>query len=190
MYRDVLEVRHCKAIGPRLLWDDLCELTWRRHAVPPVLDEVLATVGGDPRLMLDLKGPSLAVADRVATQLRALAPGVPLTVCTKQWRMLDAFAGELYIRKVFSAASPWQLSRLRARLGRQRVFGVSIHRKLLTPRIVRELRRATDVVMVWPVDTPAALDDARRLGVTAVISKNLPMLRRLLADRTVPVNRR
>jgi hypothetical protein len=35
--------------------------------------------------------------------------------------------------------------------------------------------------MVWPVDTEAALDHARRLGATGVISKNLPMLRRLVA---------
>jgi hypothetical protein len=60
---------------------------------------------------------------------------------------------------------------------------VSVRRQLLTPAIVTELRRTTDMVLVWPVDTEAALEHARRLGVTGVISKNLAMLRRLAAGR-------
>jgi hypothetical protein len=60
---------------------------------------------------------------------------------------------------------------------------VSIRRQLLNRAVVKELRRATDLVMAWPVNTEAALDQARRIGVTGVISQNLPMLRRLVAAR-------
>ena len=185
LYRDVLEVRHRKAIGPRFYWEPWNDVRRRCNLVVPELGEILAVAAGDPRLMLDLKGPSLAVARRVAETLRTLAPGVPTAVCTKQWRMLDAFAGDENVRRILSAGDPLQLARLRARLRRERVHGVSIRLRLLTKPVVDELRRATDLVLAWPVDSEAAFADAQRLGVTGVISKNLPMLTRLVEQRVV-----
>ena len=183
LYRDALEVRHRKAIGPHLYWEPWSEVDRRRDLVVPELREVLAVAAGDPRLMLDLKGPSLAVAPWVAEALRTQAPGVPVAVCTKQWRMLGAFAGDPNVRRILSASDPLQLARLRARLRRERAHGVSIRLRLLTAPIVAELHRATDLVLAWPVDTEAALVRAERLGVTGVISKNVPMLARLVAQR-------
>ncbi|MEV0720871.1 glycerophosphodiester phosphodiesterase, partial [Asanoa sp. NPDC050611] len=132
LYRGVLEVRHRKAIGPHLYWEQWVEVNRRRNLVVPSLPEVLAAAAGDPRLMLDLKGPSLAVAPEVARALRAHARGVPVAVCTKQWAMLDAFAGQPHVRRILSASDPVQLARLRARLRRGRVDGVSIRLRLLT----------------------------------------------------------
>jgi glycerophosphoryl diester phosphodiesterase len=183
LYRGALEVRHRKTIGPHLYWELWTELNRRRSLIVPELREVLAVAAGDPRLMLDLKGPSLAVAPRVAAEMRACAPSVPMAVCTKQWRMLDAFAGDPHIGRVLSASDPLQLSRLRARLRRGRVYGVSIRLSLLTPGVVAELRKSTDLILAWPVDTEAALARARRIGVTGVISKNLPMLKGIVAAR-------
>ena len=183
LYRGALEVRHRKAIGPHFYWEMWAEVNRRRSLVVPELHELLAAAAGATRLMLDLKGPSPAVAPRVAEALRAHAPGVPLAVCTKQWRMLDAFAADPHVDRVLSASDPLQLARLRLRLRRQCVAGVSIRLSLLTPEVVAELRRATDLVLAWPVDTEPALDRARRAGVTGVISKNLPMLSRLVARR-------
>jgi glycerophosphoryl diester phosphodiesterase len=183
LYRDLLEVRHRKAIGRHLYWEQWTEVTLRRDIVVPELRELLTTAADDPRLMLDLKGPSLAVAPRVAEALRACAPDVPVAVCTKQWRMLDAFAGDPHVRRILSASDPVQLLRLRARLRRQRAYGVSIRLRLLTAPVVAELRRGADIVLAWPVDSEAALARARRLGVTGVISKNLPMLTRLVGQR-------
>lgn len=182
-YRRVLEVRHRKAIGRHLLWERWLELTPRRGAVPPMLAEVLRAAGGDGRLMLDLKGPTLAVAAQVAAVLRELAPGVPVTVCTKRWRMLDAFHADRHVRCVLSASNRAQLGRLPDGLRRRRAYGVSIRRQLLTPASVARLREQVDVVMVWPVDTEAELEHALWLGATGVISKNLPLLRRLTANR-------
>ena len=179
LYRGALEVRHSRAIGPRLCWDRSAGMSRRRDVVVPELAEILAVADGDPRLMLDLKGPSLAVAGRVAETLRSLRPGVPVAVCTKQWRMLDAFAGTANVRQIRSAANPRQLNRLRARLRGERADGVSIRLRLLTPEIVAELRRSTDLIMAWPVDTDADLERARRLGVSGVVSKSLPLLSRL-----------
>jgi glycerophosphoryl diester phosphodiesterase len=183
LYRDLLEVRHRKAIGRHLYWEQWAEVTWRRDIVVPELRELLAVAAHDPRLMLDLKGPSLAVAPRVAETLRARAPGVPVAVCTKQWRMLDAFAGDPNVRRILSASDPLQLFRLRARLRRQRAYGVSVRLRLLTSTVVAELRRGAGIVLAWPVDSEAALARAQRLGVSGVISKNLPMLTRLVRQR-------
>lgn len=176
LFRGALEVRHRKTLGPGLLWDRW-ELVRRRGLVLPELAEVLAAAGGDPRLMLDLKGPAAALAPRVAELLRVRAPGAPVTVCTKHWGALDAFAPP--VRRVLSASNQVTLRRLLARVRRAPEYGVSVRLRLLTPAIVAELRRSVDVVMSWPVDTPAALDHARRVGVTAVISKNLTLLRTL-----------
>jgi hypothetical protein len=184
LYRDALEVRHRKAVGPHLYWEKWFDLSLRRSIVLPTFADLLAAAGGGARLMLDLKGPSLAVADRVAAELRRAAPDVEMTVCTKQWRMFDAFDADPQVRQVFSASDPIQLGFLRARLRGLRAYGVSIRRQLLTRAVVEDLLLYTDLVMVWPVDTEAALDHARHLGVTGVISKNLPMLHRLVADRS------
>ncbi|WP_213006877.1 glycerophosphodiester phosphodiesterase [Paractinoplanes toevensis] len=170
--RGLLEVRH----GRR---------PWWRRVVVPELDEILAVAAGDPRLMLDLKGRSLDVASAVAATLRERATDVPVAVCTKEWAMLDAFAGDPGVRRVFSAANAAQLARLRARMRRERVDGVSIRLRLLTPAVVAELRRATDLVLAWSVDTEAELARAVQIGVTGVISKNLPLLRGL-RDQPTP----
>jgi glycerophosphoryl diester phosphodiesterase len=184
LFRGALEVRHSQAIGRHLVWEqEHWALNWRRSIVLPELADLLAAAGDDPRLMLDLKGPTLAVAPQVAGLLRTTAPTAEVTVCTKQWRMLDAFTADPHVRLVHSASNRFQLSRLRSRIRRNPGFGVSIQLHILTPEIVAELRESTGEVMVWPVDTQAALDRARWLGATAVISKNLAMLKDLMASR-------
>jgi glycerophosphoryl diester phosphodiesterase len=162
LHREALEVRHGR----------------RRDPAPPRLDEILAAADGDPRLLLDLKGRSATVAARVAETLRTRAPGVPVAVCTKQWAMLDAFAGDPHVRCIYSAANRLQLARLRARLRHHRVDGVSIRLRLLTAPLVTELRRSTGLVLAWPVDSPAALARARDIGVTGVVGKDLSLLSR------------
>src|SRR4051812_34897441 len=179
LYRGALEVRHSRAIGPRLYWDRTTGVTRRRDVAVPELDEVLAVADGDPRLMLDLKGPSLAVAGRVAETLRTRRPGVPVAVCTKQWRMLDAFAGDANVRRILSAANTRQLTRLRGRLRGERAGGVSIPLRLLTPEVGGGVRPAPALILAWSVDTEPELDRSFELGVTGVISKNMALLSRL-----------
>jgi glycerophosphoryl diester phosphodiesterase len=180
LFRDDLEVRHLKALGPHLLWDTW-RLTRRRDAILPQLHEVLTALGGDHRVMLDLKGTAPALGTHVAAVLREAVPGVPITVCTKEWGMLTGF--DPHVRLVFSASNRAQLDRLRARLRRGGAYGVSIRQRLLTPDVVAEIRGRAEHVLVWPVDTPQALAHARWLGVTGVISKDLALLRQVVAAR-------
>jgi len=180
-----LEVRHLRTIGGLpLLWDRT-GVVHRRRWEPVELTEVLAALGADHRLMIDLKGVHPRLAPTVAGLLRSVAPDRSLTVCTKAWWMLEAF--DLPVNRVFSAATVRGLSRLRVRLaagpGTGRVHGVSVRGPLLTPALVDELHQATDLVMAWPVDTAAALAHARAVGVDAVISKNLDLLRGVITER-------
>lgn len=180
-YRGRLEVRHLKSMaGLPYLWDR-GELIHRRAYERVELSELVSELGGDARLMIDLKGVHPRLAPSVARVLRELAPDGTLTVCTKHWGMLDAF--DVPVRRVLSASNRGGLARLRRRLARDPAYGVSVHRRLLTPTVVEELQRSTDVVMTWPVDTPGALEDARRLGVDGVISKDLALLGTVLAQR-------
>lgn len=168
-YRGRLEIRHHKTLGPWWLWER-GELV-RRRKVPDV-NELLAAAVGDPRLMLDLKG----IHPRLAPKLAAVLPDTTITVCTQHWWMLSAFRNRSNVRLVLSAGSRRGLRRLRSRLRRQATYGVCVHRRLLTPQVVTELRRSAEVVLTWPVDTADALAEARRLGVDGVIGKDLDVL--------------
>ncbi|MFC5003994.1 glycerophosphodiester phosphodiesterase [Dactylosporangium cerinum] len=179
LYRGALEMRHAKALGRRLLWEPWRDVTRRRDVPVPLLAEILTTAAGDSRLMLDLKGPWRAVAPRTAEVLREAAPGVPVTVCTRDWGMLDAFEDQPHIRRVYSAGSRRQLEQVRQLVKRRRVDGLSIRLSLLTAAVVAELHRHTDLIMAWSVDTDAELAQARAVGVSGIISKSLPLLRSL-----------
>ena len=180
-YRGRLEVRHLRSMGGLpWLWDATGVVHRRRHEHLE-LGDLVAALGDDHRLMIDLKGVHPRLAPSVARLLREATPDRGLSVCTKSWWMLDAF--DVPVRRVLSAATRRGLSRLRARVALAPVHGVSIRRSLLSPSLVEELHRGTDLVMTWPVDTPEALADARRLGVDAVISKEMDVLRQVLAER-------
>jgi glycerophosphoryl diester phosphodiesterase len=179
-YRGRLEIRHRKWLGPRHLWDRDEPVRRRRDVEIPLLAELLAVTGkGDAaRLMLDLKGVHPNLAPTLAAALRAAVPGAPIWICTQHWWMFPRFADHPEVRVVLSAGSRRGVRRLRAALlaGRP-AAGVSVRRDLLTPAVVAELHRSVPAVLTWPVDTADELDDARRLGVSGVISKSLPLLR-------------
>jgi glycerophosphoryl diester phosphodiesterase len=177
-YRGALEVRHHKNLGSRHLWDRW-ELVPRADFVRVELVELLDELAADDRLMIDLKGLRRGLAPAVAAALRTSSAGVPLTVCTKHWWMLDAF--DPPVRRVLSASNRMALSRLLRRLAVTPAYGVSLRLNLLTSALVRELKTRTDVVMAWPVDTADALSKARTIGVDAVISKNLELLAEIVA---------
>lgn len=169
-YRGRLEVRHRKTLGPWLLWET-DELV-RRSAEPPLrLHQLLAAVGDDSRLMLDLKGVHPWLAGRLARRLPADSR---VTVSTQHWWMLRALRHLSGVRLVLSAGSRRGLRRLRRRLRRGRnEFGVCVHRRLLTTAVVTELRRAGCVVLTWPVESDEELRAAYELGVDGVIGKRL-----------------
>jgi glycerophosphoryl diester phosphodiesterase len=180
-YRGRLEVRHHRSMaGLPFLWDRDGVIRRRSHH-RLVLADLVEALGDDHRLMIDLKGVHPRLAPKVARLLREASPGRSLSVCTKSWWMLDAF--DVPVQRVLSAATRRGLARLLARVEAAPVHGVSVRLSLLTPEVVDQLHRGTDLVMAWPVDTPEALEQARRVGADAVISKDLDLLKGLVAGR-------
>ncbi len=180
-YRGRLEVRpHRSMAGLPLLWDRDGVVPRGRHQ-PVELADLVSALGDDHRLMIYLKGVHPRLAPQVARLLRETSPDRSLTVCTKAWWMLDAF--DVPVRQVLSAATRRGVERLRGRLADGPVHGVSVRLALLTPALVDELHRGTDLVMAWTVDDEAALTRAREVGADAVIGKDLDLLRTVVAAR-------
>ena len=152
-----LEVRHLKTVGPvPLLWD---KWTLASPFAPRLeLDALLAAVVPSTHLMLDLKGRDVRLGHRMAA---ALAPERPVTVCARAWSLVDPLRELSHVRLIRSIGGRRGLARLLREPADDRLDGISIHRKLLTPAVVAELKRRCGVVMTWPV-TDAA--DARVLG--------------------------
>jgi glycerophosphoryl diester phosphodiesterase len=172
--RGRVEVRHLKTLGPLpLLWD-------RWQLVPgwrPRLElrELLEAAAPGTELMLDLKGHDRRLPRHVAKALAAARP-LRVTICARNWRLLEPLRDLPGVRIVHSVGSRRQLRALRRRFSKRRLDGVSIHRELLDPATVADLRSRAAMVMTWPV---ATTDEARRLadwGVDGVITERFDAL--------------
>jgi len=182
-----LEVRHLKTMGPLpWLWDrwELASATTRQLG----LDELLIAAHHGTTFMLDLKGRRAHVGRQVAEILHGYAPERAVLVCSRYWPSLAAFEPVPWVRTVLSARNRLELALLRRRL----ISGaphdaVSVHRSLLTPQITADLHRHVALVMTWPVNGAAALEQVRRLsasGPIGVISDRDDVLRRVLVERS------
>ncbi|AYY14537.1 glycerophosphodiester phosphodiesterase [Actinobacteria bacterium YIM 96077] len=191
LFRGTPEVRHLKALGPRLLWHP-GDVVPRRSAAIPTLTDLLAEVGENRhRLLLDLKGFRPALAPAVAEVLSEHAPDTTITVSTPHWWMFKAFAELPKVRPVLSAGSWPMVERLRELLrkgqpswpNQRPIFGCAVHRTLLTRQLVTEMRYHVEHVFTWPVDTAEHLAEAHDLEVTGVVSKDLSLLKSLRPSR-------
>ena len=172
--RGRVEVRHLKTLGPvPLLWD-----RWRLAPgwVPRLeLSTLLAEAGPGTELMLDLKGRDVRLSSRVAEAIARARPA-RITVCARNWALLEPLRDVPGLRIVHSVGSRRQLRALRRRFAGRRLAGVSIHRELLDPATVADLRARSELVMTWPV---ATADEARTLagwGVDGVITERFDAL--------------
>ena len=182
-YRGRIEVRHLKTLGPiPILWD-----TW--HLANPFkkrmqLHELLEAVGPlGAELMLDLKGRNPKLALAVIDALDARRDHLPVTVCARSWKLLDAFEGRDDVRTVCSVGTRRGLRKLLARRREARLGGVSIHQRLLDAATVRELSEAAEIVMTWPVN---CTDRARTLlgwGVHGLITDDADAIAPVVANR-------
>ena len=172
LYRGRLEIRHTKTMGPLpWLWDRWYVVSARLPRLS--LAKLVAALPADAMLMLDLKGWQPWLGRRVAAAMEAAAPGVPYVVCSRHWRMLDAFDQLSNVDVVHSVRSRAELARLPKRLSAHRSWGVAVHRELLPRMDVPALLRSVDVLMTWPINSVDALEDVVRYGVNAIISDDL-----------------
>lgn len=141
--------------------------------VLPDLGDVLPA---GPTVMLDLTGfqPRLGSPER--DTMAALAPGTPYVVSSRRWWMLDAFDGVPTARVVHPVRTGWVLRLLARRLRRHPTWWVALHGDLLAVDVVVALRRSADVVLTWPIDSPADTPRALALGAEGLIADDLSVL--------------
>ena len=130
-----------------------------------------AATPADVELMLDLKGRNPRLTTLVVAALDPYLTRLRITVCAREWKLLDAFAA-LPVRKVHSVGSRRGLRRLE-RLGDRPLDGVSIHERLLTPAVVERLAKITNVTMTWPVNDPRRARELLGLGVQGLITDDI-----------------
>lgn len=184
LHRGRLEVRHLKTMGPvPLLWDRWTLVRgWIERLRLAALFEAAEAAA---ELMLDLKGSDRRLSAAVIEAMERFIPGRPVTVCSRNWALLDAFAGRPEVRVVHSVGSAGQLRALsRLGLGRDEL-AISIHERLLTPATVRDLTRRAGLIMTWPINTPARMTELIAQGVNGIISDDLALLARLVRERAV-----
>ena len=166
LWRGRLEVRHLKTAGPLpILWD-----RWRlANPFAPRLElrDLLAGAHSSTGLLLDLKGRNRRLAELV---LDALPRGRPITVCARDARLLEPFAGCEHVRLFQSVGSRRQLRTFLGRIDALVLDGVSVHERLLDEHVVAELRQRGSIVMSWPVNTLQRAHELARLGVQGLIS--------------------
>jgi hypothetical protein len=181
LWRGRLELRHLKTVGTLPLYWDRWALAppWRRFGT---LDDLLAGAGGETVLMLDLKGDDPAAARLLAASLRAAARSAPVLVSARAWPLLDEIDPSL-ARRIASAARTAQLDRLIAHAPGRDLDGASLHLRLLELGRLEALREHAPLLMSWPVNHRHEADRARALGVSGLISDDLPLLRALAAER-------
>lgn len=175
-YRGRLELRHSKALRPLpLLWEQGEPLATTREP-RLLLPELLTELPPHALLMLDLKGPG-SVGRHVAQALHELWPDRPVMVCSRWWPGVAAASRLPYVRPLLTARTPSELRLLRRRVRSGPVpYGVSLHRSLLDPVAVAELRERVQQVLTWGIDHERDLDDVLSRGVTGVISDSPDVL--------------
>jgi glycerophosphoryl diester phosphodiesterase len=180
LHRGDLDVRHQKSLGPLpWFWDK-----WQLYPADfprPRLRELMDTLPPGATVMLDLKG-----VGRVGPEtLRHLqVPSHPLIVCARWWPSVQPFREVPWAKVALSARGRGELLRLRRLLRTGHApDGVSIHLSLLTPDVVAEIHEKVPLVMSWPVDDPASLERAYAVGVDGVITKDLDILRQVVASK-------
>ena len=165
LWRGRLEVRHLKTAGPLpILWD-----RWRlANPFTPRLElRDLLAAHSSTELLLDLKGRNRRLAQLV---LEALPSGRPITVCARNAKLLEPFAGCEHVRLFQSVGSRRQLRAFLDRIDTLVLDGVSVHERLLDERVVAELRQRGLIVMSWPVNTLQRAHELAVLGVQGMIS--------------------
>jgi glycerophosphoryl diester phosphodiesterase len=170
-----LEVRHLKTAGPiPILWD-------RWKLAPPwsprlLLHRLLDATAPGTELMLDLKRGGPQLSQEVMRALDRRPTDTRITVCSRDWRLLEPLIERPDVRVLHSVGSTAQLRALRQLSHEERLAGVSVHRRLLDARVVRELQQRAELLLCWPVET---FEDARELvrwGVDGLISQGFERL--------------
>lgn len=184
LYRDRLEVRHEKTLGPLpILWDRWSLSTGRQRLE---LATLLDTIDPEIELMLDLKGyigSDPVIASRIAMLMDTHRPGRPFLVCSQNWRLLEAFRPFPAALIIHSIGNARQLARAWKRLERADHEAVSIQVRLLDAEVVRALKKRVATLLTWPINDADLLRTVLEWGVDGVTTDRLAIAEQVRAMR-------
>jgi glycerophosphoryl diester phosphodiesterase len=193
-----LWVRHEKRLEPLPI---LVDRRMRGHALPPLslplgkrwyvrldfnrlrLDDVLTTVAGNKRLLVDVKGAyhaqrNLEFARALVRTIRERSAESWVSVCGQFWPVLDDVrreAADLEVR--YSVERVYQWEKFMRLVGEdERVRRVCIEHRFLNEERTRFIEDRGVNLFCWTVDNP---EEARRLvaaGADGIISNDLALL--------------
>jgi glycerophosphoryl diester phosphodiesterase len=208
-----LWVRHERRLNPLPI---LIDRRMRGHSLPPLslplgkrlyvrldlnaleLDEVLQTVAGSKRLLIDVKGSYHAQRnlDFARTLIRALRDQRAeswVTVCGQFWPVLDDVrreAPDLEVR--YSVEHVYQWEKFMRLVGEdERLRKVCIEHRFLNEERVRFIEEQGVDIYCWTVDDRTEAFRLAAAGADGIISNDLDLLGRLRDAReaTQPINR-
>lgn len=210
-YRGRLEVRHAKTLGPVILWDrsprdlpiarrlgPLSILTdhWhvrvaRSHSRQTIAD-IYAAAQPRTGFMLDLKGRSPRLAERLVTAVRSARPATageeppPILICARNWTSLEAAGRHPDVRVIHSVGDEAELAAVWDRLAPVPDPAVSIHARLLDePTLARFVSEGIAVIS-WPINTQELREDLTARGASGLTIDDPDVLRAVLAGGAVP----
>ena len=181
-YRNRLEVRHLKTLGPLpILWDRWTLApgwTPRLH-----LHELLEATPPEMPIMFDLKGEDPNLGPGIISSMRTDFPERPIIMCTRFWIQLDRIRDEQDVHRIYSVGDQKERDAVFSRLESLEHPAVSIHRNLVTPALMRRFDEVGATVISWGATTRAEADLLISLGVDGITVSEGPLQNWLLEQR-------
>jgi len=205
-YRGRLEVRHAKTLGPFVLWDraprDL-PLARRLGPLSVVTDHWHVRIGwnlerqtitdiyraAQPRtaFMLDLKGRSPRLAERLVESVRAARPTSaedttpPILICARTWPALETAGRHPDVRVIYSVGNEAELAAVWPKLAAIPHPAVSIHARLLDEPTLARFVAGDVAVISWPINTQELRQDLTARGATGLTIDDPEVMRAVLS---------
>lgn len=189
LYRNRLELRHSKTLGPfPIRWD-----RWSLELVGDddlTLDRLLRSLPDTVQVLLDIKGRHPRLAAQVVRTMRQYRPNRSILVCSQHWRQLDAFRQYEEAILVHSISNRRQFKAVRPRLAAIDHDAVSIHKRLLTPDVIRSLRQDVSFIMTWPINDEREAEQMWTWGIDGLITDEPERLLRWRREQREPADTR
>lgn len=187
-YRNRLELRHIKTMGPiPLLWD-----RWELHpgwGHRFQLADLLRDLPVAARLFLDLKGEDTHLPIQLVETIRTIQPARQIIVCGRNWTQLDPIANDSDVSVFYSVGSDQELANIWDKLENMPHPAISINKRYLTEELVRRLKDQNVTIVTWTVNTFAEARKLHDLGVDGFTTDSPALLKWIPLERDVALDR-
>jgi glycerophosphoryl diester phosphodiesterase len=187
-YRNRLELRHVKTMGPvPLLWD-----RWELHpgwGHRFQLHDLLEGLPIEARLFLDLKGVDPKLPTQMVEYIRKHQPERKIILCGRTWAQLDLVEEHEDVTVFFSVGSDEEFAAIWSRLDKMEHPAISINKRFLTEETVRTFKDRGVTIVTWTVNTFAEAKRLHGYGVDGFTTDNPEMVKWIPIEREKALDR-